>query len=301
MDTPVLLLVFNRLEPAERVLNKIKEARPEKLFISADGPRESVLGEKEKCEKLRTTLLQKVDWPCEVQTLFQDQNLGCGKGVSTGITWFFENVEKGIVLEDDCLPDASFFNYCEVLLDKYQDDKRIWSIQGVNHQDGMKRGKASYYFSFNNHVWGWASWSDRWDKYEFMIEEADESIIKKYLANPEVDRYGLHYYKSVLTSLDRIDTWDYQWLYTMWRNNGLAVIPNVNLVSNVGHSEGATHTTESDKFANKPTYNIGEIVHPEKIERDLEADAYDLKKMLNKPSLLRRAIRKIKYLLTSDR
>src|SRR6187402_3370357 len=153
-DVPILFLVFNRPETTVRVFEKIREIKPQRLFVAADGPREGKEGEKEKCQAVRDLILKNIDWPCEVKTLLRDQNLGCGKAVSSGITWFFEQVDEGIILEDDTLPAISFYNFCKLLLNKYRNEQKIKMISGINFQDGIRRGDASYYFTRLCHIWG---------------------------------------------------------------------------------------------------------------------------------------------------
>ena len=156
-NVPILLIVFNRLNTTQKVFEKIKEVKPKKFFIAADGPRKNKEGEKEKTGEVRKFILENIDWDCEVKTLFRDENLGCGKSVSGAITWFFENVEEGIIFEDDTVPDKSLFNFCEAMLNKYRLENEIKIIGGVNFQDGIKRGDASYYFTRICHIWGWAT------------------------------------------------------------------------------------------------------------------------------------------------
>ena len=158
ISTPVLFLIFNRPELTEKVFQKIQDAQPKYLFVAADGPRDNKYGEKDLCEKTRAVVLENITWECEVKTLFRTENLGCRTAVSSAINWFFENVEEGIILEDDTVPDNSFFSYCQALLEKYRNHEQIMMITGDNFQDGIKRGNGSYYFSRYVHIWGWASW-----------------------------------------------------------------------------------------------------------------------------------------------
>ena len=158
MTPAVLFIIFNRPETTQRVFDAIRLAKPTRLYIAADGPRENKTGEKELCEQARK-IAQNVDWDCEVKTLFQKENLGCGKAVSHAISWFFENEDMGIILEDDCLPHQSFFKYCEELLEKYKNNDRIGIISGNNFQKKRKIGSFSYYFSDIVNIWGWATWA----------------------------------------------------------------------------------------------------------------------------------------------
>ncbi len=274
--TPILFLIFNRPEVTHKVFEEIKKQKPKFLFVAADGPRSNFQEDIEKCKICREIVLSNIDWDCEVKTLFRNYNLGCGRGVSQAISWFFENVEQGIILEDDCLPHPDFFSYCENLLNKYKDNENVYAISGNNFQNGIQRGNASYYFSNYVFVWGWASWRRAWKNYDFQMNELgafkENNIINK-IDNRKVFR---NYWFSIFekTSKKEIDTWDYQWLFTIWRNRGLSIVPNVNLISNIGFGEDATHTLEISPLASIPTMNLGRIIHPRKVRIDRKADSY---------------------------
>jgi len=232
--TPVLFLIFNRPDTTQQVFNSIKKAKPKQLFVAADGPREKKEGEKEKCEQARK-VIEQVNWDCEVKTLFRDRNLGCKIGVSSAINWFFENVEEGIILEDDCLPSQSFFWFCQELLEHYRNDTRVMHISGNNFQFGRKIGNASYYFSIFGLIWGWATWKRAWRYYDVKMKTysqfKDEGQIKNIFYNKKMQ----HYYKKIFDKVykEKIDTWDYQWLYSRLLNQGISIHPNVNLVQNI--------------------------------------------------------------------
>lgn len=286
---PVLFLIFNRPQTTEKVFQRIREIRPKYLYVSADGPRVNKEHEKELCESTRK-LIEKVDWECEVKTHFSDINLGCKIGVSSGINWFFEHVEEGIILEDDCLPDLSFFSFCEVMLKKYRHNDKIMHIGGTNFQDGIHRGSGSYYFSNINHVWGWATWQRAWRKYDITISSYHDLLQQNYFK--QVFSYSLieKFWKKKfeLAYTNRIDTWDIQWQYAMSVHNGLAIIPNKNLVSNIGFHDSATHTV--DKFntlSNIPSFTLNNIIDPSEIRPDLMADVYAFRKYFS-PSKLRK-------------
>ena len=268
-NTPILFLVFNRPDTTQKVFAKIREARPPKLYIAADGPRTDA--EAIKCQEVRS-IAGKVDWDCEVITLFREKNLGCGPAVSQAITWFFEHEEMGIILEDDCLPDISFFHFCETMLEYYRDDRRVWHIGGANFHDTIKQGKKSYYFSMFSHIWGWAGWRDRWQKYRFDIQSYDlKKSIPNYSNDLRIQKYFEKRQHQVVSG--KINTWDYQYLFAMWENNGLAIVPNVNLVTNIGFGIGATNTGIDNDLNNIPVKNMHEIVHQEEIKQDRNADA----------------------------
>ena len=168
LKTPILFLIFNRLDTTEKVFEKIREQQPKYLYIAADGPRSDVPEDQEKCRKTRA-IIDRIDWDCELKTLFREENLGCRNNAVQAITWFFDNVEEGIILEDDCLPDPTFFRYCEDLLSYYRYDMRVMHIAGSNLQQGFKSDNASYYFSHIPWVWGWASWKRAWKYYDVNI------------------------------------------------------------------------------------------------------------------------------------
>ncbi len=289
---PVLFLIFNRPETTHRVFQRIREIRPAELFVSADGPRAHKKGEQELCEQTRQ-IISTVDWDCNVHTRFSETNQGCKIGVSSGIQWFFENVQEGIILEDDCLPDLTFFKFCEVMLDTYRNDARIMHIGGTNFQDGKKAGNGSYYFSEITHIWGWAAWKRAWEKYDVSIQEfgemAKDGSFEKLFSDARVKNFWKKNFEAVYNNVK--DTWDFQWMFTVKKNKGLSIIPNVNLISNIGFSAEATHTfRKNDPLANRATDSIDKIIHPEKIERNIEADNYTYSHYLN-PNKLRKLIR----------
>ena len=277
INTPLLFIVFNRPDLTKKVFEKIRQAKPPKLYIACDGPRVGHDGEKEKVDQVRE-IAGKVDWQCELKTLFQNNNLGCKKGCLTAINWFFENEEKGIILEDDCLPHLDFFNFCEILLDRYFNDDRVSFITGDNFQDGNLRGDASYYFSKYINLWGWATWRRSWIKYDVgNMKFWPEWSKSKDFGDKMIDNVEKKYWKNIfnLMYLEKIDTWCYPLSASVWYNGGLTVTPNVNLVSNIGFGDGATHTTfENDKYSNMSVQSIGNLKHPIKIEQNLEADKW---------------------------
>lgn len=263
-NIPILFLIFNRPDETARVFEVIKQAQPKYLYVAADGARKDKDDETELCEQTRK-IIEKVDWDCEVKTLFRKENLGCKKAVSSAITWFFENVEEGIILEDDCLPSMSFFPYCAELLEKYRHDTRIMHISGENPLNEELCSK-SYYFSVIPHIWGWASWRRAWKLYNAEFQGFDTflkfNIIQNVFEEKEVQKYWNKTFSRVKNG--NINTWDYQWTYALFVNNGLSINPTKNLVSNIGFgSTEATHTNENAKCANRQTYEIGELNHPQ--------------------------------------
>lgn len=298
LNTPVLFLVFNRPDTIAQVLAKIREARPKQLFVAADGPRRDKVGEQEKCEQVRESILQGVDWNCEVKTLFREENLGCGRAVSEAITWFFNNVESGIILEDDTVPSLGFFEFCESLLRHHQTDESIMHISGSNFQFGRKNGEASYYYSRYNHIWGWATWRRAWESYVFNVKNQPLQQLKNSIDTIFCTEGEKEYWKNVLKQMinQEIDTWDYQWHFTMWLHEGFAVIPNTNLISNIGISPDSTHTYQTEmKTATLAAGNIAYIKHPKEIRIYPAAEKRDFINRYNTPSTLANKVRNIAY------
>jgi len=277
VNTPILFIVFNRPDVTGIVFDEIRKAQPRQLFIAADGPRTNRPADFELCKETRAIVSQ-IDWPCEVKTLFREQNLGCGKAVSSAITWFFDQVEEGIILEDDCLPHPDFFIYCQDLLEKYRDNPKVMHIGGVNFQNGNKRGEGSYYFSAVSHVWGWASWRRAWKQYNFNISDfytfVREEKIYNYFSNEILALHWLDTFKSMYNHA--IDTWDHQWSYAILNKGGVSIVPNVNMITNIGFGENATHTNSANSvFARLKKYPIAfPLKHPQIVEIDKVADYY---------------------------
>jgi hypothetical protein len=280
--SPVLFTIFNRPDVTFKVFEQIKLAQPPRLYIAADGPRTDKPEEALLCEQARA-IVDQVDWECEVKTLFGEKNMGCRKGMSTAVTWFFSQEEEGIILEDDCLPANSFFRFCDELLERYRYDSRIRHITGCNLQDGRKWGHASYYFSNMTHVWGWASWRRVWDEYQ-DLPRFDESEVKEKLVNIFSEPLLVESWYEVYSRYikNEINSWGYQLDFVNFFNNGLTVIPNINLISNIGFREDATHTVDNESiYANMPLEELEEITHPVFILPEKNADAIVLNRDFN--------------------
>lgn len=293
--SPILFIIFNRPDTTSQVFEAIRRYKPEKLYVAADGPRLEKVGELEKCNLVRS-IIDKVDWDCDVKTLFRDKNLGCKHAVSSAISWFFENEEEGIILEDDCLPSASFFNFCENMLAKYRDDKNVMIVSGSNFQDGIKRSDASYYFSKCCHIWGWASWRRVWNQYDIEMKTFPQFVksnqIQQIFNHPSVQWYWLKMLYRAYNG--EINTWDYQFNYAVWSNNGINIIPNSNLVSNIGFGEDSTHTNFAASGCVKQLEEIDEILHPDSIKVCDVADKYTFEKHYGiNLSLLKAYLRKL--------
>jgi len=273
LKTAVLFLIFNRPDTTKEVFEAIRRAKPPKLYVAADGPRADKSGEHEKCEQVRWMATQ-VDWDCEVKTLFRDKNMGCGEAVSSAITWFFENEEEGIILEDDCLPHQDFFYFCEELLNRYRYDDDVMSIGGTNFLKGIRRGESSYYFSSHFHVWGWASWRRAWIKYDYEAKNMTEERLRVILDRRFISSGEKRLYKNTFNDIKirKVDTWDYQWFFTHLFSAGLTIIPNVNLVTNIGPD--GTHFSNNYKNPriNLPTRTIFPLVLNKNKKPDKKAD-----------------------------
>jgi hypothetical protein len=271
LKTPILFLIFNRPAHTQKVFEQIRAAKPKRLFIAADGPRVGVETDRGNCKLTRSHVLEKIDWDCEVKTLLRDFNLGCGVACAEAITWFFDNVDEGIILEDDCLPDPSFFEWCSELLAYYRNDERIMHISGNNFQDGDKRGDGSYYFSAYHHNWGWATWRRSWSEFRYSITDFDRDRLSTYLQHYGFNKRERNFWIALFES--PLETWDYQWGYAIWKNSGLCILPNENLVINIGFGPEATHT----KLMHGGQMKYGKIdnlVHPGQIRLNKDADHY---------------------------
>ncbi len=297
LNSPVLFLIFNRPDTTYRVFEEIRRARPARLYVAADGPRPNRPGEDELCRQTRD-IVNRVDWECHVVTLFREQNLGCRPAVSSAIDWFFTHEEEGIILEDDCLPDQSFFSFCAELLEKYRHDERIMHIGGANFQYGRQRGQASYYFSRIPHIWGWASWRRAWRHYDVDMQSFPDFVRDNRIAALYADAYSRQYWlKHFRWVYGNGNTWDYQWGYTVMRQGGYCITPNQNLISNIGFGAGATHATETNNpVAALPLGSLPVVTHPAAVAADTEADLFTIRQVFHFPPLLVRAKNKIKRL-----
>ena len=263
LKTAVLFLVFNRPDTTKQVFEAIRQAKPPKLYVAADGPRAEKPGEAEKCEKVRQIATQ-VDWDCDVKTLFRDKNLGCRMGVSSAIDWFFENEEEGIILEDDCLPSLSFFWFCEELLERYRRDMRVGQISGFNYGYKNKDLNYDYFFSKYPMIWGWATWKNRWENYSLVLENFEEIKNNKQFelifSKKESDK-RLKIFTQVKAGL--IDTWDYQWSFTLYKNSQFTIIPRKNFILNLGFDNDSTHTAGKNPYEKLKLESLVSIIkHP---------------------------------------
>jgi len=287
MNTPVLFLIYNRPEYTEKVYESIRKVRPSKLFVHADGPKRDKQEDVELCERTRE-IVNNVDWDCEVKTLFRDENLGCKLSVSSGITWFFKNVDEGIILEDDCLPNKSFFLYCEKLLNRYRNHENIMMISGSNPATLIDID-ADYFFSHFYHIWGWATWKRAWEKFDIKISDwlkfRNNDFLEKRFPNNANNRT---FVKQMFDQIygKKSSVWGVQWTYTCLVNNGYAILPKNNLISNIGFI--GTHKMNNEQLMLRiKEIDFEDFKHPNNIRVDYKIEDYlfeksGLKKLINK-------------------
>ncbi len=280
--TPILFLVFNRLDETKKVFEQIKKIKPLNLYIASDGARINKEGEYEVVNIIRKYLLENIDWNCNIQTLFRDNNLGCKDAVSGAITWFFQNEEQGIILEDDCLPSEPFFMYCETLLEYYKNDNRVGMISGFNKRGILENLNYDYFFTKFTAIWGWATWRRAWNKYDknltTYVEFKELGMLRTFLTESNYERENRKFNK---VKYENFDTWDYQWSYAMYTQNMLCIIPKKNMIKNIGFGDNATHTVGEDEYKHIELYQefFNKIIHPPYL---LQSHIYD--KCINRNS-----------------
>lgn len=285
MTTPLVFIIFNRPEVTKRVFDAIRNARPKRLFVIADGPRNDHPEDQGLCARTRA-VVDYVDWPCEVVRDYAETNMGCGKRPASGISHVFTQVEEAIILEDDCLPHPSFFPYCEELLARYRDDERIMAICGTNFQPGISRSPYSYYFSLFPHCTGWASWQRAWQHYDYDMSLLPEVLEQGWIESIFPDKKAARYWKTrfrEVSGIPQSHIWDFQWTFACWIQGGLSIIPRNNLVTNIGYGPTATHTkSETDRFANLTVKEISfPLLHPPFVIRDSQTDNHGLNWIYN--------------------
>ena len=245
--TPILLIGFNRPDTMQKVFDEVRKARPFKLYYAVDGARSDKDGEEEKVNLVQA-IIQQVDWPCEVHTLFRTSNRGCGYGPAEAITWAFEQEESLIVLEDDCVPNQSFFRFCDEMIDMYVNDTRVNIVSGRSHHRGFKAfANQDYIFTHYAHTWGWATWKRVWREFDIKMSDFPSFIREGGALNVFSSKEeGIYYNKLFGKIYNQIDdecthSWDSQWVYTRMKMGGLGIVPAYNLIRNIG--EVGTHST----------------------------------------------------------
>lgn len=281
MKSPVLFIVFCRPDTTARVFEAIKNARPPRLYIAADAPRENIKGESERCNQVRN-LFEHIDWPCEVYKLFQEKNLGCSLGPYEAISWFFKHEEEGIILEDDIVPIPDFFKYCDEMLELYRNNLKIQAVSGWSYfYNGFPESyQYSYYFSNITSSWGWATWRRVWDEMDLKLKTVSRDTILSYLISlkfPKLTiRLYMYYFDKIANKFDILQSWDYQFLFSMWKHERYVIQPLTSMTHNIGYDEGATHKFEKS-ISLHSTKTIYPIKHPTVIKDSLELDLIRIK------------------------
>ncbi len=246
--------------------------------MACDGHDPERPSEAEKVAATREVIENEIDWPCQIERLYSDVNQGCRLGVSRAITWFFEQVEEGIILEDDCVPHPDFFSYCTTLLEHYRHDTRVWSVCGSNFQLGNKRGPASYYFSIYPDPWGWATWRRAWSNYSIADEKWPEIKASDFWSKGLFcSSIEVEYWNQIFDELcirGKPNTWDYRWFLTCWSQHALHAWPNNSLIENNGFGEDATHTLGQNEFSLSSLEGLQGIIHPSFVAPNRTADEF---------------------------
>lgn len=272
----VLLITFNRPDLTEKVLEAIAQAKPSQLFISSDGPRDSVKNDRRLVSETRALVEKMVTWPCNIHTLFQEENLGCRQAVLDAVDWFFGYVEEGIILEDDSVPHPDFFPYCSELLDKYRDADRVWAILGDNSLKVKARGGASYdFFKYSIPFGAFATWKRSWIRYDRDLiawRDMRSRSQEKQLWPDRVERAIQTKLLDELSENPR-QVWDYQWSFSCQATDSVTIYPKTNLITNIGFSrDDSTHTKGGSLRAGFPSGPIMPLVHPSKVSRNKAAE-----------------------------
>jgi len=279
LRTPVVLIIFNRPERTTEVFAEIRAAQPLELFVIADGPRSNVASDVVKCAAARATI-ERVDWPCRITRCYSDCNIGLRKNVSEGLDWVFSQTERAIVLEDDCLPDASFFLFCEELLERFSQDRQVAAIGGTNLDPAKTApgGGESYYFSRFCHVWGWATWRRAWQLCDHEMKEwprlrRTNWLREIWLTATAENFWRRHFDDAYARKRDGLSTWDIPWFFSWWRHDLITIVPRNNLVRNIGFGPDAAHTKSQTCAAQLPTTPMQfPLHHPEKKVVNVTAD-----------------------------
>ncbi len=273
MNTPVAIFIYKRTQNLTLIFASLKKIKPKTLYLIADGPKDA--SEIVQVENTRKNLELLIDWPCIVHKNYANTNLGLKERFKSGIDWIFNQEDKAIFLEDDCIPDPSFFRFCDELLEKYKNDERVFSISGNNFQFGKDSPKESYYFSKYPHIWGWATWKRSWDKYDSEISDwqsrRSSSWLREVIGGFIIAKFWKYIFDRL--SAGKINTWDYQLTYASFKNRGLNIIPSVNLVTNVGYGADSTNIKSKNKTIGVSTVPMQfPLVHPTEFRVDEESD-----------------------------
>jgi hypothetical protein len=300
LETPLVFIVFNRPETTRRVWERIRAARPKRLFVVADGPRPARSADAELCAEVRR-IIELTDWPCEIVRNYSANNLGAARRVSSGLDWVFAQVPEAIILEDDCLPDPTFFPFCSELLARYRDEVRVAQIAGCSFQRQNESKADSYYFSRYPHGWGWATWRRAWRHYDHAMqvwqEERGGAWLAQTIPDPVERRVWEKSFDATLSG--SVDAWDYRWVLAVWRKGGVSVVPYRNMISNIGFGADATHTRGGSPWASLPVASMPfPLVHPTGLACDEIADEWTGRLVFRPPSWPARVARRLKPLFS---
>jgi hypothetical protein len=283
----VLLLAFNRPDRLRRVVDALRPDAPPRVYLAVDGPRPEVESDRERT-RLTQAVADEIDWQCEVRTLFREENLGCGRAVSSGITWFFTHEESGVILEDDLIPGPDFLRYCDVMLDRYRNDPRVFAVSGCNLVPPNEiRAPGSYRFSGITHIWGWATWRRAWQGYQFDLAGWPSRLpVSRLLRvvgwHPAQAAFWAAAFE--LVRRGHLDTWDHQFILTAMEHRGLTISPRVNLVENAGFDSDATHAQDRPGYL-RPVEPLTWPLVDSPIARDVHADNWEYRKVFEATAL----------------
>lgn len=298
VKTAVAVVIFNRVDKAKTLYGVLKKVQPSRLYVIADGPRNEE--ETEKCMQTRM-IFENIEWPCEISRNYSEKNMGCCMRPQTGFTWVLENESEAIFLEDDCIPCVEFFRFCDEMLERYRNDTRIMQIAGTNYLTEWTSNGYSYHFARWGSIWGWATWARAWNLYDVEIktwkDPSVKAIVRQNLGE-KVFKTREGVYNKICCNSSNISAWDHQWSYCRLINNGLTVVPSVNLVTNIGSGEDATHTTNMGNTSIEIKSLEFPLQHPPYIMRDVEFDQEIERKIFDIIPLWKKTVRKIKRMLT---
>lgn len=289
-ETPILLTIFNRPDLSARLWIEIKKIKPSTLYIAADGPRIGNKNDKRLCAEVRQIVTRDIDWDCDLQLLFREENLGCGKAISSAITWFFQNVSEGIILEDDCLPHSDFFPFCHKLLHLYRNCQEVFMISGNSVPNNYSQKiTTDYLFTAIPSAWGWATWRRSWEKYDFQLHDLEifkkQKEINKIFSQKKYQKYWLDYFNEI--KYENLNNWDYQLAFSIFKNHGLCARPKYDLISNLG--------TQISNGAVKSKVLVGGLEinqHPNRILADKQADEAIMRLLLSPTHKIKNILKK---------
>jgi hypothetical protein len=272
MKTPIVLIIYHRPKLTAKVINSLREVKPSKIFVVADGPKNRF--DEKLCQETRA-LIKLINWKCKIYKNYAHRNLGVRKRVVSGLDWVFSKVSRAIIIEDDLEIDKSFYKFCSEMLEKYKDEEKIISIAGNNFLFGKYNLTKSYLFSRYVYSTGWATWKRAWKLYDNTMTKWPSLRETSWLHDILGNRVMELYWKKIfdMTYAEKVDSWAYRWTYSSFLCNGLTITPKLDLVAHIGYGEQATHTKRRDRIAGMKTAKMNfPLIHPKKIIRNARAD-----------------------------